>query len=173
MLTKWIAAAAIVGISSLIGMEMAKGYVLRTRELQEIIGVLTRLDTEIHHYATRLPEALQRSGCITSGPVGRLFDRTSELLVGQMLSGVREAWRTALSEAGAALHLDQEDLEILARLGDQLGSSDREGQRRYIHLTLQQLAVQEEKAQALRQKYERMYKSLGVLGGLALAILLL
>lgn len=173
MLARWIAAAAIVGISSLIGIEMAKGYVLRTRELQEISGALARLDTEIHHYATRLPEALLRAGGLFSGPVGQLFLRASELLSGQQLPGVREAWRTALSEAGAALHLDREDLEVLARLGDQLGSSDREGQRRYIQLTLSQLVVQEEKAHALRQKYERMYKSLGVLGGLALAILLL
>jgi len=53
-----------------------------------------------------------------------------------------------------------------------LGSSDVEGQIKNIRLTINQLKLQEQKAEELRAKNEAMYRNLGILGGLAIIIIL-
>ncbi len=172
MMLKLITGIVIVGCSTFIGIEMAKGYVLRTKEIRDLVAGLSRLDTEISQYATRLPEAFARIGETVHGEIGLLFTDAAGMLTSKDFYTAAEAWRQALKQHKQGLHLDGEEYDILYRLGDQLGNSHAEGQRQYIRLTLNQLSAQEEKAIAMRAKYERMYKSLGVLGGLTLAILL-
>jgi stage III sporulation protein AB len=86
---------------------------------------------------------------------------------------VSDAWSSSIEQLKEVLSLQREDLDILQRFGDQLGSSDKEGQIKFIKLTLMQLHEEESKARELREKYERMYHSLGLLAGIALAIILL
>lgn len=172
MLIKLINSGVIVLCSTLIGLEISKRYAFRTRELSALQGALSRLETEIIHYASRLPDALVRIGESIGGGTGKLFHKTGELLSLKKKFTVSEAWCSLLEELKKELYLQQEDMDILRRFGDQLGSSDREGQVRFIRLTLQQLREEEQKARAVREKYEKMYRSLGLLVGIALAIIL-
>ncbi|HHY81454.1 MAG TPA: stage III sporulation protein AB [Clostridiales bacterium] len=172
MIGKLINSSVIIVFSTLIGLEMAKRYVARTKELSAMQGALSRLETEIVHYASRLPEALNMIGQSIGGGTGKLFCLTAKSLNDKKCT-VSEAWRSSLDNLKDELHLQQEDLDILRRFGDQLGSSDREGQVKFIQLTLMQLREEEKKARAAREKYEKMYRSLGLLGGIALAIILL
>ncbi|MBE3101119.1 MAG: stage III sporulation protein AB [Firmicutes bacterium] len=173
MIIKVITSCIIVSSSTLIGLELAKQYVLRTRVLRELQGALSRLETEILHYSTRLPEAMYNIGDSIKGETGKLFKCTSDLLTSKKNIMVSEAWRSSLNQLKGRLFLQSEEFDILYRFGDQLGSSDKDGQVKYIRLTLSQLHLQELKAQETRDKYERMYKSLGLLSGIAIAIMLL
>lgn len=169
---KLIMSFVIVGCSTLIGIEMARGYVLRTKELRELQSALARLEAEILHYLTRLPEALKLTGESVGGEVGNIFISVSEKLVENSNLTISQVWRKTIDEFENRLYLHKEDLEILQRLGDNLGSGNKEGQKKYINITLMQLNEQEQKAQEQRSKYEKMYRSLGVLCGLAIAIIL-
>lgn len=173
MVIKLINSCIIILFSTLIGLELAKGYVARAKELSALQGALSRLETEILHYATNLPEALIRIGESIRGGSGKLFSLTGQTLIDKTKFTVAEAWNSALEQLKADLCLQQEDIDILQRFGDQLGNSDKEGQARFIRLTQLQLREEEKKARAIREKYNRMYRSLGLLGGIALAILLL
>ena len=62
---------------------------------------------------------------------------------------------------------------MLVSFGRMLGVSDCEGQIKNIRLAIEQLKIQEQKAEIDRGKNEVMYKRLGFLGGLALALLLI
>ncbi len=173
MYVKLVTSSIIVGCSTLIGFEFAKKHILRTRQLRELQGALSRLESEILHYATPLPEALARIGTSTGGVIGDLFSHTGYLLSEKRNLLASQAWRQSLDRLKDRLCINEEEYDILYRFGDQLGGGDKEGQSKYIRLTLTQLYQQEIKAQECRQKYERMYKSLGLLGGIALAVLLL
>jgi len=83
-----------------------------------------------------------------------------------------EAWTKAVKENISATSLNSEDEVIIISFGKMLGSSDLEGQIKNIRLTVNQLRIQEQKAEELRSKNEKMYKNLGVLFGLAIIILL-
>ncbi|HHT65840.1 MAG: stage III sporulation protein AB [Caldicoprobacterales bacterium] len=173
MVIKLINSCVIILISTFIGLELARRYVARTRELSALQGALSRLETEILHYASHLPEALIRIGESVGGGTGRLFCLTGQTLTDKKKFTVAEAWSSSLGQLKRELFFQQEDLDILHRFGNQLGSSDREGQVRFIRLTLLQLREEEQKARMIRDKYEKMYRNLGILGGIALAILLL
>ena len=173
MVIKVINSCVIVLLSTLIGLELSKGFVLRTKELSALQGALSRLETEIVHYASRLPEAMIRIGESIGGGTGELFCLTGHSLREKRQFEVGEAWSDSLEQLKEKLHLKPEELEILRRFGNQLGSSDKEGQVKFIKLTLMQLHEEELKARAIREKYEKMYRSLGLLGGIALAIILL
>jgi len=173
MILKIMTSLAIVGSSAMIGISLANRYVQRTNELRELQGALSRLEAEISHYSTRLPEALKNIGTTAGGETGRLFLMTAENLSGADACSVEEAWKQSLEEGKKRMSLAAEEYDILMRFGAQLGCTDKEGQKKYITLTLSQLKLQEAKAFEQRYKYERMYRSLGILGGLALAILLI
>jgi stage III sporulation protein AB len=173
VIIKIINSCVIILFSTLIGLELAKKYIVRTRELSAIQGALSRLETEILHYASSLPEALVRIGKSVGGGTGKLFCLTGQTLLDKKKYTVAETWSSSLEQLKTTLCLEQEDIDILKRFGDQLGSSDKEGQVRFIRLTLLQLHEEEKKARAIREKYNKMYQSLGLLGGIALAILLL
>jgi stage III sporulation protein AB len=173
MVIKIITSIIIIGCSAMIGNGLANRFVQRTNELRELQGALSRLEAEISHYSTRLPEALKHIGKSVEGETGRLFILTSDKLVSTNNCTVEEAWRQSIEEVKKRMNLTGEEYDILMRFGAQLGCSDKEGQKKFIALTLSQLKLQEAKAFELRCKYERMYKSLGILGGLALVILLI
>lgn len=173
MYLKLVTSSIIIGCSTFIGFEFAKKHVLRTRQLRELQGALSRLESEILHYMTPLPEALVRIGTTMDGVIGDLFCSTGQMLSEKRNMITSQAWRNTLDRLKDQLSLNEEEYDILYRFGDQLGGSYGQGQSKYIGLTLTQLYQQEIKAQECRQKYERMYKSLGLLGGIALAVLLL
>lgn len=82
------------------------------------------------------------------------------------------AWEKAVENTYSKLGLNKEDKGILITFGKMLGSSDLEGQINNINLVSSQLKLQEMKAEQMRQKNEKMYKSLGVLSGLAIVVVL-
>jgi stage III sporulation protein AB len=173
MILKIANSCVIIVFSTLIGFEAAKRYVMRTKELSALQGALSRLETEILHYSSRLSEAMIRIGNSIKGGTGKLFRQSGQFLAEKRNMTVAEAWSSSLMQLKDELFLQEEDLEILKRFGEQLGSSDKEGQVKYLKLTQMQLYEEEKKAREAREKYERMYKSLGLLGGIALAVILL
>ncbi|MGI6537393.1 MAG: hypothetical protein ACOX22_03480 [Caldicoprobacterales bacterium] len=172
MFVKILNSFVIVIASTLLGRELANKYVNRVNELSALQVALSRLETEIEHYASRLPEAMIRIGNSIGGTAGKLFYIAGQSLT-EKSSTLSEVWNTSLDLMKPEWSLRQEDSKILRRFGDQLGNSDREGQIRFIRLTLAQLHDEEVKARAAREKYDKMYRSLGLLGGIALAIILL
>jgi len=74
-----------------------------------------------------------------------------------------EAWAKAVKENIKNTSLNKEDEEIIISFGKMLGSSDVEGQIKNIRLTINQLKLQEQKAEELRAKNEAMYRNLGYL----------
>ena len=134
MIIKLVNSCVIISFSTLIGLELAKRYVARTKELSAMQGALSRLETEILHYASRLPEALIRIGKSVGGGTGKLFCLTGQTLTDKKKFTVAEAWGSSLEQLKTELFFQQEDLDILYRFGSQLGSSDREGQVYPINL---------------------------------------
>lgn len=62
---------------------------------------------------------------------------------------------------------------MLKQFGSTLGQHDRDHQQKQIHLALTHLEREEGEAKDAQQRYEKMIKSLGFLGGLLLALLLI
>lgn len=129
------------------------------------------LENEILYMGSPLGQALMsisRKKGMMSAFAKRVFD-TQE----NMEFTLNKAWEKSLSEFREQWALHQEEWDILLSLGEVLGKTDKAGQKSYIELVRIKFDLQEKKAESDRTQKEKLYKSLGVLGGLATVLVLI
>lgn len=155
------------------------GYILSTdcrkrpQQLRELQGMLQMFENQISYLSDILTEAFERIGRVCKSETGIIFLKTVEILKENRNLSASQAWELAVWQNIKRTALDREDEEILITFGKMLGSTDLDGQIKNIRLTLQQLKNQEIKAEEKRSKNEKMYRSLGILGGIAVVIVLM
>lgn len=171
MIIKLIGAVVLISATSLIGFSLASDCSKRPRALRELQSLLQMLENEISYLSNLLSEAFSRIYEGTNCETAIFFRGAAENL---STNGVTAdvAWEKSIEENYAKLSLNKEDKAILLTFGKMLGNSDLEGQLNNIKLISSQLKLQELKAEKMRQKNEKMYRSLGVLSGLAITIIL-
>lgn len=169
---KLLGAITLFFVCAALGFYIANWYARRAKELRQLRGALSVLETEISYGHTPLDQALTYVGSRETGPVGRFFTRCGELLRKKGGASAFDCWQKALAEVKSELALREEDRKILVRLGKKLGLSDREDQLH--HLRLAQTTLETEEAHALieKEKYEKLFRNLGVLTGALLVILM-
>ena len=82
-----------------------------------------------------------------------------------------KAWEEALEESNTSM--TKEDIEVIKNLSNLLGKVDIEGQVNEVELVENFLDTQIELAEEEKQKYVKLYKTLGVTIGLAVVIILI
>jgi stage III sporulation protein AB len=171
MVIKIIGAVVILGSTSIIGFSLARDCSKRPGILRELQAALQMLENEICYMSNLLSDAFMRIYKASNTDAAILFKDAADRL-NLLGTTAYEAWETAVNDQYARLSLKKEDKAILLNFGKMLGNSDLDGQISNIRLTASQLKLQELKAEETRKKNEKMYRSLGVLGGLALIIIL-
>lgn len=83
------------------------------------------------------------------------------------------AWQYGIAQYGRAAGLTSADRELLLHFGEELGRTDVEGQVENCQNCAAQLAQRLDTARQEAAAKHRLYLTLGVTGGLALALLLL
>ena len=173
MLLKIIGSAVVVATTSILGYALSINYKRRPAELRELQGLLQMLENEIGYLSNLLVDAFEKISRSSRSKTVIFFNAAAENLKSCSSIGASNAWEKAVRDNIETTSLNKEDEEILVSFGKMLGISDVEGQIKNIRLLQSQLKLQEQKAEESRQKNERMYKSLGVLGGIAIVIMLI
>ncbi len=171
MIFKIIGSVVLICATSLIGFALAADCSKRPRTLRELQALLQMFENEISYLSNLLSEAFLRIYDNSNLDAAILFKTAASNLE---TSGVTadEAWEKSVEENGSKLSLNKEDKSILVTFGKMLGNSDLEGQLNNIKLVTSQLKLQEIKSEEMKRKNEKMYRSLGVLSGLAVTIIL-
>lgn len=173
MLLKLLGSVLVMGASAYLGFALSKECAARPAQLRTLQSLLQMLENEISYLSSVLSEAFLKIGKNAGDETGSFFfDTVSLLAAGHGLTAA-QAWEQSVDRNIGRTALKREDGEILKAFGKLLGSSDVEGQLKNIRLTLDHLKLQEKKAEDNRRRNEKMYRSLGVLGGLAIVIILL
>ncbi|GAB6087773.1 stage III sporulation protein SpoIIIAB [Alkaliphilus crotonatoxidans] len=172
MTTKIIFSCIIIICSGMVGQILANGLRERTRLLGQLIHTLQMLETEIVYGATPLPILLKKVAAKSKKEISILFDTTAEILLKKDGFTFPEAWAKGLQIAKNSSELKGEDIELLINLGNNLGTSDKENQVKYIRLTMEGLRKNYEEAVLLQNKNVSLYKHLGFLAGLTIVIIL-
>jgi len=173
MILNILAASTIVMFSGILGSRLANRYSLRVLDIRLFQGAFSELESEIIYFQSFLPDVFEKLAHRRHEGLARFFYAVGEKLNNKSEYSVAEAWEASLFESKPFLNIDQEEYEIIGQFGRHLGVSDKEGHRRCFDMIQQKLRNQERKADEARIRYEKMYRSLGLLGGLALALLLL
>ena len=164
---KYILLVAIFGLSTAIGLVISKTYENRVVELKEFKNILNIMKTKIKFTYEPLAEIFKQ--------IANNNDTNVEKIFGQMANQItyyqtREVWENCIQDAD--ISINQEDKDILKRLGKLLGQTDVEGQVSEIEVTQNFLNMQIEKAEEDKKKNQKMYKTLGVTIGLIFVIIL-
>lgn len=83
------------------------------------------------------------------------------------------AWKKAVRSFSKDSTMIKEDLEILASLAEVIGASDLEGQLNALEMAESQFQHQLDKARQAHEKKGKLFRSLGALAGIGLAIVLI
>ncbi|NLC77629.1 MAG: hypothetical protein GX750_08430 [Clostridia bacterium] len=169
---KLIGALLILSASTAMGILAGRRLAARPRQLQRLRNDLMYLETEINYGATPLPEALGKLVKYSQWPVTVLWQETlSSLANGEGLMA-EEAWRHGIHSFAEKADLTKTDLAVLRDFGTGLGMTNRHEQLKKFKFIQEQLGSLHSQAEVLRARHERMWRTMGILGGIALIILL-
>ncbi|ASA23135.1 stage III sporulation protein SpoIIIAB [Paenibacillus donghaensis] len=169
---KLFGAVLIVLAGTLAGFQRARQYADRPRHIRALIASLQRLETEIMYGFTPLPEALRRIGQQSKEPLKGFWACTAAEMSPPHDHSAQEAIALSMEEHWRGTALKGAEKEILRQLSLTLGTSDRTNQSNHIALALQQLKQEETAAREDQGKYEKLSKSLGLLLGALIVILI-
>lgn len=171
-LLKLLGAAIVLVAGTLAGFFQAQQFATRPRQIRELILALQRLETEISYGFTPLPEALQRIGQGLREPLKSLFTAAAGYMSPQYGLSAQDSIRKALNAHWRRTSMRSAEREALEQLSGVLGTSDRQDQMKHIALAASQLKHEEAAAREDQAKYEKMSKSLGLLVGALVVILI-
>lgn len=172
MWLKLCGSALTVAAATLIGFSLARRYSERPGQIRQLIGCLAALKSYVGYVSMPLPEALARCCAGVEGPVRVFFERTAAILGESGWLTPREAVGRGLDEAGDGLVFARPETELCLLLGSNLGHTSREEQQKYLALIIDELGKIEAESQKLKEQNVKMYRYLGICGGLAVTILL-
>lgn len=154
--------------TSAIGLLKSKKYIDRVNELKEFKNALNMFKTKIKFTYEPIPEIFNQIYESTDSYTGLIFKIAS---TNMKVLTAGEAWNSAIDTD--ILSINNEDKDILKNLSKQLGETDLEGQINQIELTSNFINEQIIKAEKDREKNEKLYRTLGMVVGLAIVIILM
>lgn len=164
-LIKGINMIFIIIICSYIGIIKAKKFETRVIELNKFQNALTMFKTKIE---------------FTYEPIKNIFEEISKIiyledknifkLTIESEEEIDQAWKISADKFYEVFN--KEDIDIMKMFGKLLGKTDIEGQVSEILLTQNLIEKQIEKAEYEKSKNSKLYKSMGVICGLGICIIL-
>lgn len=169
---KLLGAALIIASATVAGWVQAKQYADRPTQIRKLILALRRLQTEIQYGYTPLPEALRRVGEQSGDPIRPIFASAAVQMNPPNNRTARDSLQHALDHEWKGTAMKAAEKDILSQLSHTLGTSDRQDQFGHLATAVRQLENEEIVAREEQGSYEKMFKSLGLLCGAFIVILL-
>jgi len=157
--------------SGALGFYIASLGKFRQQELLEFKKALLILKSEIEYIAAPLPEAIANIAGRTTSPVSNIFKQFAESLKNNPEGETAyRLWVTAIAEHKSKSFLKSADWEALESFGKTLGYLDKQMQSDSIKFTIEYIDTEVAELQTSNEKNQRMYRSLGLIGGVLLLV---
>ncbi|MDF2964175.1 MAG: stage sporulation protein [Paenibacillus sp.] len=154
------------------GFYQAQQFARRPKQIADMIRALQRLETEMVYGSTPLPDALLHVANTCPSPVHLIFSHVAEELLKAGGRSVQQIWQQTVNAVWKHTSMKPGEQDIVRQLGFTLGLSDVTDQVKHLRLAVQQLQGELESAQEDRKRYESMWRSLGLLMGALIVILM-
>lgn len=173
MWLKIIGALFVIGACTIMGFQAAWRFAERPRQIRQLVSCLSALQSYIYYSSIPLSQALRLSADGVEGTVVHMFTRAAELLTADPALTPAGAFTIAKDEYSSKLTLADSEQELLVLFSSHLGMMNRDEQCKNLLLIQDQLEKTACEATAARDGNMKMYRYLGVCGGLAIVILLI
>lgn len=170
---KILGASFIIISGIMFGKYMSQKEIIRMKQLNCIKKALLMLKSQIDYSCETLPEALFIISNRSDNPIKYLFNKISERLKQKQSESINDVWIDEFKSYFKNTNLSKEDLQAVLGLGKALGYLDKQLQLNNIDIVVDYIDRTVELIANKNEKESKMYQSLGILGGLLLALLLL
>lgn len=162
-------------ITSSTGMGLLLGNEIRRRleDLKSAKTIALLLRGDIRYAHTALPEALDNVAKRHEGRLGPFLRKVSEELKSFHGISFSEIWKEAMKSELGKTALTNKDKISLAEFGEQLGYLDKDMQINHIDWYITQVEEDMKEISMDAKEKIRLYRSLGVLFGILITILVI
>jgi stage III sporulation protein AB len=169
---KFIGCILLLLASTGIGLVFAARLATRPKQIRRLIGALAILETEIGYGNRNLASACLYISERNLDQISDLFRQMSLHLTTMDGAATYDCLRVAVKDWWPTTAMKTSEKEVFLQFCKTLGNSDRHNQLTHLALAKQNLQVEEQKAREEQMQYEKMARTLGVLAGALLIILL-
>lgn len=168
---KLLGILCIVSGSSGLGFLYARELELRLMELRQLQQMLLQLRGEIRYMHQPLPDAFWHLSEKAPALFVDFLTKMAQELQKRNGQSAEEIWKKNLKECLQGLHIDGQEQKDLEKLGSMLGYLDVDMQLNALDYYLEQLKESSLRVAEVSKTQKRLYQSMGILGGAALAVL--
>ena len=172
MLLRIIGALAVLLGSAGLGIYYSAKDGFRIFELTELKKALLILSSEIEYMRTPLNTACANIAKRTESTISTLFASFAELLTNSTGETAYQLWGVAAASIKKKTFMVAEDLQVIDSFGKTLGYLDKHMQQNAINHTVNYIDEKVTHLQTQSDKNKRMYRSLGVICGLLITVVL-
>lgn len=169
---KLIGATLFITASSLVGFDISRNFTLRTKQLRILIYTLQMMEAEMTFSFHSLQQIFFNIHKKTVGPIAGFYGALAEQLT-YPVDNFYNVWSDELNKLKATSTLKNEDLEVMYEFGKNIGNHTIEQQQKQITLTIYYLQKQLDLALERKQRYEQMVKTVSVLLGIFIVLILI
>lgn len=160
-----------IATSSLIGIYYSKKIEFRLEDLRQMKRALVLLRGEIKYSISTLPEAAESTACRCNQSFKYFYEILSKELKKFDGQNFQMIWESSVEKSLKNTYLIRSDIIRFKQLGATLGYLDKETQLNTINLYLEQLDEDIKYLIQHNEQNQKLYRNLGVLGGLLIVIL--
>ena len=170
-MVKIIGLCLLVISSSMIGFYKSLEFSERLTNLINLKWCFLLIKGEIRYQPSPLPELFQRISAKMEHKYKDIFQTLAQELQKKEGKGFSEIWGFVWKKEEQKLSFQKEDIEVLLTFGETFGYLDKETQLHNLEYLITQLEGQIQDAKQKKQSGQKLYQTLGVIGGFFLAIL--
>ncbi|QKY69305.1 stage III sporulation protein SpoIIIAB [Lentibacillus sp. CBA3610] len=169
---QWIGALLFIGMTTLIGFNISTKLNERPKHIRQMKNALQILEAEILYSQLPLPDVFATIAMQIPQPASAFFNKLDVSLRKHNVE-LYSIWAEHVDVLMNTSALDANEGEILKQFGRTLGQHDFDQQQKHIHLTIKHLDRELDDAREQQYKYSKMAKSLGLLSGIFIVLLLI
>jgi len=168
---KWIGALLLIASTTCIGLYLSNRLEKRPKHIRQFMNALQVLEAEITYSQVSLQVAFQILSTQLPEPIKHFFHGLSKDMLKDRADFMLlwDEWVDNLAESAS---YKKNEIEIIKQFGGSLGQHDFTQQQKQIQLTLTHLDRELQDARDEQTKYSKLAKSLGVLSGVFIFLLL-
>jgi stage III sporulation protein AB len=170
MIFKIVGILFVLSSTAIAGFYYGNVETYRIYDLLEFKRALGILKSEVEFAMTPLPEAFYNISLRVKDPINKIFDKLQNVLEKEENNSIAEIWRESITEYATRTYFSKEDLDEIIVFGKTLGYLDKGMQLHSIEFLTGYI---DEKIVALNKTRflnKKMYRSLGILGGVLIII---
>ncbi|MBE5927563.1 MAG: hypothetical protein E7270_11465 [Lachnospiraceae bacterium] len=163
----------IIASTTLLGIKLSDNLRYRIEELEELKKLMIMLRGEIMYNVASVSEGIRRIKPRSSKVFNKMLDKVIEELSEHNGKVFADIWSQGVAELEKKTHsFKKSDIDRLIQFGNDFGTAHKDIQLKSFDMYIEELENTISDARKKNTENSKMYKSLGILGGFVIVILI-